>query len=31
MDLWSLLWILVFGADNETSEEDGRMAVDPDG
>ena len=31
MDLLSLLWKLVFGADNEESEGDGRMEVDPDG
>ena len=31
MDLWSLLWILVFGTDNEEVEGDGRKEVDSDG
>ena len=31
MDLWSLLWILVFGTDNEEVEGDGQKKIDPDG
>ena len=31
MDLWSLLWILVFGTDNEEVEGDKQKEVDPNG